>query len=224
MRSDDPREALRADLQLGLVETRCCDARVVEAVLDTPRERYVDDSLQAHAYEDRPLPLGEGQTISQPTMVAVMIDALRPLPGDTLLDVGTGSGYQAAILARLAARVFGIERLRGLARRAARNLASDPGVRGNVRLVVGDAWRGFPGRMRFDGIVVAAAAVEVPEMLVTQLAPGGRLIVPVGEAGGVQELVRVLRHRDGSLASEEALGACAFVPLVRSRGVGRPLP
>ncbi|HSJ97297.1 MAG TPA: methyltransferase domain-containing protein, partial [Myxococcota bacterium] len=139
--------------------------------------------------------------------------ALEPRSGDRMLDVGTGSGYQAAILARLVERVYGIERLLPLARHARARLARDPGVRGNVEIVVADGWLGFPGRLAFDGIVVSAAAEEVPEALLAQLAPDGRLLMPIGPPG-LQELVRVRRGRGGRV-SEEALGGCAFVPLVR---------
>jgi protein-L-isoaspartate(D-aspartate) O-methyltransferase len=209
--SDDPRAALH-----DILRRRVADPRVLAALLDTPREHYVAPGYEPFAFEDRALPFAEAQTISQPTMVAIMLEALEPRPSDVALDVGTGSGYQAAILARLVERVFGLEVRRGLALRAARALAADPGVPREVRIVVGDGWRGFPGRQRFDAIVVAAAAREIPAALVEQLAPRGRLVVPVGPPGGVQELLRVRRRSDGSLAPDEWLGACAFVPLVHA--------
>jgi len=202
-----PREWLHA-----LLRERVRDPRVLAAMLDTPRDLYVDEASRGWAWDDRALPFDEGQTISQPSMVAVVTEALEPRPGDRVLDVGTGSGYQAAILSRLVARVYGIEVLRGLARRARASLARDPGVRGNVEVVVADGWRGFPGRISFDGIVVSAAAERVPDALVAQLAPGGRLLMPVGPPG-IQDLVRVRRGADGRL-SREGLGGCAFVPLV----------
>jgi protein-L-isoaspartate(D-aspartate) O-methyltransferase len=207
--ADDPREHLARTLR-----ARVRDRRVLEALLDTPRDLYAGELQRDAAWDDRALPLAEGQTISQPTMVAIMTEALEPGPEDVVLDVGTGSGYQAAVLARLVRRVYGIELLRGLARRARENLARDPAARGRVELVIGDAWRGFPGRVSFDGIVVAAAAERVPEALLAQLAPGGRLLAPVGPLG-LQELVRIRRSRDGSLERAETLGGCAFVPLVR---------
>lgn len=165
------------------------------------------------AWEDRALPIGEGQTISQPTMIAMMLEALEPQPGETVLDVGTGSGFQAAILARLVTRVYGLERILALARRARAAWRRDAGLRELPRLVVGDAHLGFPGRVSFDGIVVAAASSKLPHALLEQLAPGGRLVAPVGPPH-LQELVRVRRAQDGSLTPPEALGGCAFVPLV----------
>lgn len=207
MFSDGSRESLAS-----ILRERVRDPRVLAALLDTPRELYVDEALRAHAFEDRALPIAEGQTISQPTMVAIMTEVLEPRPDDVVLDVGTGSGYQAAILARLVRRVIGIELRPRLARRARANLARDPGIPGNVQVVVADAWRGFPGRIAFDGIVVAAAAEQVPEPLVEQLAPGGRLLMPVGPPG-LQELLRLRRDARGAL-SREYLGGCAFVPLV----------
>lgn len=208
MSGGGPRERL-----FDVLRARVRDDRVLAAMIDTPRDLYVDESQRLWAWDDRALPFAEGQTISQPSMVAIMTEALAPQPHEVVLDVGTGSGYQAAILARLARRVLGIERLPELARRARRNLARDPGVRGSVAVVVADAWLGFPGRIAFDAIVVAAAAEEVPEALVAQLAPGGRLLMPVGPPG-FQELVRLRRDASGALIREQ-LGACAFVPLVR---------
>jgi protein-L-isoaspartate(D-aspartate) O-methyltransferase len=211
--SDDGLQGHRAPHHLAsLLRERVRDPRVLDALLDAPRGLYVDESMRAWAWDDRALPLAEGQTISQPSMVAIVTEALEPRPQDRVLDVGTGSGYQAAILARLVRRVFGIELLPGLARRARANLARDPGVPGNVDVVVADGWRGFPGRIAFDGIVVSAAAPSVPDALLAQLAPGGRLLMPVGPPG-LQELVRVRRGPDGALG-EETLGGCAFVPLV----------
>lgn len=216
MSDGGPRERLFA-----LLEKRVRDPRVLAALVDTPRDLYVDETQRLWAWDDRALPYAEGQTISQPSMVAIMTEALEPKPGDRVLDVGTGSGYQAAILARLVGRVYGIELRPTLARRARANLARDPGVRANVEVVVADGWRGFPGRIAFDGIVVAAAAESVPEALVAQLAPGGRLLIPVGPPG-FQELLRLRRGAGGAL-TQERLGGCAFVPLVRGAEPG-PAP
>ena len=207
MSVEDPRESLRRAVR-ALIR----DPRVRDAFLDVPRELYVAEPCRPYAWDDRSLPLSEGATISQPTLVALMTAALEPEDDDTMLDVGTGSGYQAAVLGRLVRRVFGIELRAALAHRARANLRADGGVRACVEIVVGDAWRGFPGRLCFDGIVVAAAVPRIPPALVEQLVAGGRLLAPVGPPGH-QELVRLRRHTDGSLA-QEALGGCAFVPLV----------
>ena len=192
---------------------RVRDDRVRAALEDTPRELYVPDDLREVAFEDRALPIDAGQTISQPTIVAMTTEAAAPGAHEVALDVGTGSGFQAAVLARLARRVYGIEVVRALAVRARRNLARDAGAAGRVQLVVGDAHRGFPARLRFDVIVVAAAALEVPAALLDQLAPRGRLVAPVGPQGR-QELVRVVKGDDGIL-TQTSLTVCAFVPLVR---------
>ena len=207
MSAEHPRESLARSVR-ALIR----DPRVRDAFLDVPRELYVAEGCQAYAWDDRSLPLAEGATISQPTLVALMAAALEPEDNDTMLDVGTGSGYQAAVLGRLVRRVFAIELRASLAHRARANLSADRGVRARVELVIGDAWRGFPGRVCFDGIVVAAAVPRIPPALVEQLAAGGRLLAPVGPPGH-QELIRLRRHADGS-ALQERLGGCAFVPLV----------
>jgi protein-L-isoaspartate(D-aspartate) O-methyltransferase len=207
MSAEAPRESLARSVR-ALIR----DPRVRDAFLDVPRELYVAEDCRAYAWDDRSLPLAEGATISQPTLVALMTAALEPEDYDTMLDVGTGSGYQAAVLARLVRRVFAIELRASLAHRARANLRADCGVRARVELVIGDAWSGFPGRVRFDGIVVAAAVPRIPPALVEQLAAGGRLLAPVGPPGH-QELVRLRRRADGS-AAQERLGGCAFVPLV----------
>lgn len=204
-----PRERLRAQL-----ERQVRDPRVVAAMMATPRDVYVPGSLAAYAWDDRALPVSEGQTISQPTMVALMLEGLEPEPTDVVLDVGTGSGYQAAVLARLVRHVFGMEIRPSLARRARDAWARDPGIEKRCSLVVADAHHGFPGRIRFEGILVAAASDAVPTALLDQLAPGGRLLAPLGPPG-IQELTRIRRRADGSLSRPERLGACAFVPLVR---------
>jgi protein-L-isoaspartate(D-aspartate) O-methyltransferase len=166
-----------------------------------PRERFVPEDLRERAWENGPLPIGEGQTISQPLVVARMCELLRLTPGDRVLDVGTGSGYHAAVLAQLCEHVWTIERHVPLSRRAEENLRS-AGV-DNVTLVVGDGTLGHPVAAPYDAINVAAAADELPAPLEAQLAPGGRLIAPVGD-----RLVLV------SGGSREAFDRVAFVPLI----------
>ena len=186
------------------------DERVLAAVAAVPREAFVPPALRARAYENVALPIGSGQTISQPLVVARMTELLRLRPTDRVLDVGTGSGYHAALLARLAAHVWTIERLPELSAGAARRLRA-AGV-GNVTVLVGDGSRGLPEEAPFDAINVAAAAwPEVPPALERQLAPGGRLIAPVGSRG--QQLVLVQRDADGELR-RVALDPVRFVPLI----------
>ncbi|HWQ00158.1 MAG TPA: protein-L-isoaspartate(D-aspartate) O-methyltransferase [Vicinamibacterales bacterium] len=208
-------EALRARMVDTQIAARgITDPRVLEAMRRVPRHLFVPPSLAASAYDDRPLPIGEGQTISQPYMVAAMTAALDPRPDGRVLEVGTGSGYQAAVLAQLAREVVSIERLPVLAERARRALEA-AGIT-NVTVVVGDGSLGYPPAQPYDGILVAAAAPEVPAALIEQLAPGGRLVVPVGSPG-FQVLTIVTRHRDGSTSTEVGEG-CVFVPLVGRGG------
>jgi protein-L-isoaspartate(D-aspartate) O-methyltransferase len=184
------------------------DARLLAALRAVPRERFVPAALQAHAYDDGPLSIGEGQTISQPYIVATMTEQLRPEPGDRVLEVGTGSGYQAAVLARLVARVYTIELVPVLAQRARRAL-SELGVE-NVEVFEGDGYRGLPDLAPFDGILVTAAPPEVPPALLEQLAVGGRLVAPVGEA---QQELRVLEKSAAGVTSE-TLFPVRFVPML----------
>jgi protein-L-isoaspartate(D-aspartate) O-methyltransferase len=186
------------------------DARVLAAIAAVPREAFVPAELRARAYENVALPIGAGQTISQPLVVARMIELLRLAPHDRVLDVGTGSGYHAALLSRLVAHVWTIERLPMLSERAASNLRA-AGV-ANVTALVGDGSRGLPAQAPFDAINVAAAAwPDVPPALERQLAPGGRLVAPVGASG--QQLVLVERPPEGELR-RTALDPVRFVPLI----------
>ncbi len=191
------------------------DERVLEAMARVPRERFVPESLSAHAYDDGALPIGHDQTISQPFVVATICVLLGLHGSERVLDVGTGSGYQAAVLAELAAEVLTIERIPELADRARATLA-DIGYR-NVEVIVGDGSLGARERAPFDAIAVAAAAPTVPRALFDQLAEGGRLVVPRGSRLG-QELVLVTRAPDGS--SERTSIPCRFVPLVGDEGFG----
>jgi protein-L-isoaspartate(D-aspartate) O-methyltransferase len=196
------RERLIAELRRHVA-----DERVLEAIATVPRDAFVPERRRRAAWANEALPIGGGQTISQPLVVAHMAELLAIRPGNRVLDVGTGSGYHAAILAELGARVWSIERDPDLSRRAAMNLAA-AGVEG-VELVVGDGTQGHRAAAPYDGINVAASARDdVPEPLLEQLAPEGRLVIPVRE-----RLVVVTRARDGSLSRRDA-GGVRFVPLV----------
>jgi protein-L-isoaspartate(D-aspartate) O-methyltransferase len=176
------------------------------------RHRLVDATLAATAYRNYPLPIGNGQTISQPYIVALSTDLLNVKPGDRVLDVGTGSGYQAAVLAEVAARVFSIELIRALGQQAAKRL-EELGY-GNIEIKIGDGHQGWPEKAPFDAIVVTAAAREVPAALVAQLKPGGRMAIPVGGEGAIQRLRLVTKRADGSY-DERAILPVRFVPLVK---------
>lgn len=192
------------------------DERVLDAMSRVPREAFVPASLRRHAYDDAPLPIAAGQTISQPFIVARMIAALALRGGERVLDVGTGSGYAAAVLSLIATRVYTIERhgeLHEMARRRFERLGYD-----NIEARHGDGTDGWPEEAPFEAIHVAAAARSVPSRLVEQLSEGGRLIVPVGRTRLVQRLVRVTREEDGRVRKER-LDPVRFVPLVE-RGDG----
>jgi protein-L-isoaspartate(D-aspartate) O-methyltransferase len=186
------------------------DERVLEAIRAVPRDRFVPADVRDEAWENVPLPIGEGQTISQPLVVARMCELLALQPSDLVLDVGTGSGWHAAVLAQLAARVWSVEVHESLAREAAAALAAC-GI-GNVSVVVGDGSRGLPDEAPFDAINVAAAALaRIPPALLDQLAPGGRLVAPIG--GEDQHLMLATRDAAGTLSISE-LERVRFVPLV----------
>ncbi len=189
------------------------DARIIKAFLEVPRHRFVDEYLKYKAYEDYPLSIGHGQTISQPYMVALMTEALNPQPEDSILEIGTGSGYQAAILSRLCATVYSIERISALASKA-RRIHDELGYF-NIHIRIGDGTRGLPSGAPYSGIIVTAGAPHVPEALIDQLCEGGRLIIPVGDQM-LQELKRLTKTRDG--VSEESLGGCRFVKLIGNNG------
>ena len=186
------------------------DLRVLERVRTVPRHIFVDEALASRAYEDTALPIGWNQTISQPYIVARMTESLlQGGPLRKVLEIGTGCGYQTAMLAPFAERIFSIERVEPLVKRAKERLR-DLEIK-NVRLKHGDGMKGWPTQAPFDGILAAAAPLTVPEVLLQQLAPGGRLIVPVG-AEGQQQLLRLTKRESG--VSRENLGPVAFVPLL----------
>ena len=185
---------------------------VRRAMGSVARELFVPLHLAASAYENRPLPIGEGQTISQPFIVALMTELLQPKSNDVVLEVGTGSGYQAAVLAECVAKVYSIEIVATLARRASAALEA-AGYR-NVETRIGDGYLGWPEAAPFDGIVVTAAPDHVPPRLVEQLKPGGRLVIPVGPHRSTQELLVIQAGHDGRALTRRTI-AVRFVPLTR---------
>jgi protein-L-isoaspartate(D-aspartate) O-methyltransferase len=191
------------------------DPAVLAAMREIPREAFVDSSQADHAYEDRPLPIGAGQTISQPYIVAVMTEALRLRPGDRVLEIGTGSGYAAAVLSVIAAEVYTVERIESLAAAAARRLRELGYASVHVRH--GDGSLGWPEHAPYDAIVVTAGGPDVPPSLLRQLAVGGRLVMPVGPTPRSQRLVRVVRNAEERY-DREALEDVAFVPLIGAEG------
>lgn len=212
---DDPFAAARAkmvDLQLHARGVR--DARVLAAMGAVPREAFVPPYLECLAYADEALPIDHEQTISQPLMVALMTELLDPEPGDQVLDIGTGSGYQAAVLAEMGCRVLGIERIPELAEAARERLAA-LGYGEAVEIRVGDGTLGAPDGAPWWRILVAAAAPRVPDALTAQLADGGRLVIPVG---GRWEQTLELVVRDGPNLRTTHHGGCVFVPLVGEGG------
>lgn len=206
--TEDPK---RARLILGLRRAGITDARVLAAIETVPRARFVPDTFLDQAWDNVALPIGYGQTISQPEVVAVMTEALQVAPGSKVLEIGTGSGYQAAILARLADRVFSIERHLPLFERTAPLLEELVGDR--VRLRHGDGFLGWPEEAPFDRILLTAGAVEVPPALLEQLSPeGGVLLAPLGGSAAEQEIVKI--RRQGNEWWRSRLGAVRFVPLL----------
>ena len=194
---------------LRLIRRHVRDRRVLDAMRDVPRDEFVPRGLRRHAFDDGALPIGDGQTISQPLIVAMMSEAAALDGRERVLEVGTGSGYQAAVLARLAREVVTVERVGALLRRARATLTR-LGVR-NVRCLPAGSALGAPDEAPFDAIVVTAAAPDVPRGLVDQLAEGGRLVIPVGPRAR-QELLVVTRRGDGRRT--RSLGGCRFVPLI----------
>lgn len=184
------------------------DPRVIEAMRTVPRHLFVPDEVKSNAYEDRPLPIGKDQTISQPYMVALMVQALELNGNEKVLEIGTGSGYETAILAELSAQVFSIERLEDLAARA-QGLLAALGYQ-NIRIKVGDGTLGWQEHAPYDAIVITASSPQIPRPLIEQLHPNGIFILPMGEEQ-LQSLVRLRKSKDG--IREEYLGECRFVKL-----------
>ncbi|MBA2124371.1 protein-L-isoaspartate O-methyltransferase [bacterium Unc6] len=189
------------------------DERVLNAMSVIPREKFVLPAFFNEAYEDHPLSIGYGQTISQPYIIALMTRLLSPLPNDVILEIGTGSGYQAAILSLLCQKVYTVERIPELARKAENTLA-ELGIE-NVQVFVSDGTLGLPEFSPYDGIIVTAASPQVPASVVQQLKDGGRLVIPVGERD-FQSLLRI-SLKDGKKYTED-FGGCVFVPLIGKQG------
>ena len=189
------------------------DTRVLRAMELVPREAFVEEAFIDQAYADTALPLACGQTISQPYIVAYMTQSLGPEPGDTVLEIGTGSGYQAAVLSHLCRQVLTIERYKELQKSASKQFEK-LGIN-NVITIIGDGWLGWPPQAPYDRIIVTAAAPEAPEALLEQLKPGGRLVMPLGETRETQHLVLIEKTKDGMEHKE--LLPVRFVPLVKGR-------
>lgn len=191
------------------------DPKILEAFRAVPREEFLSDEYRDLAYGDHPLPIESGQTISQPYIVALMIQTAEIKPGDTVLEIGAGSGYAAAVIGCIASQVVAIERHSELAKIAAdrmERLGYD-----NVRIVEGDGTKGCPGEGPFDAILAAASGSHVPPAWLDQLADGGRIVMPVGDPGSIQKLVKVTRGPGGKLITED-LGGVRFVPLIGEEG------
>ena len=187
------------------------DARVLQAMRDVPRHEFVPLEMVPHAYEDRPLPIGHGQTISQPYVVAKMTELAQPKKTDRALEIGTGSGYQAAVLAKLVAEVYTIEIVEPLGLEAKERLRA-LGYR-NVEVRIGDGYQGWPGKAPFDVILVTAAPPQIPPKLIEQLKPGGRMVVPVGGAFQGQSLLLITKNEKGEVRKQEVMPV-RFVPMV----------
>jgi protein-L-isoaspartate(D-aspartate) O-methyltransferase len=206
----DPQATARAAMVAEQIEARgVADPRVLAAMRAVPRHELVPADQRGRAYADRPLPIGHGQTISQPYIVALMTELARVGPGDVVLEVGTGSGYQAAVLAACGARVYSIEIVDPLAKRAARDLARLGYA--NVSVRSGDGYAGWPEHAPFDAIVVTAAAPRIPDALKQQLRVGGRLVIPVGETGALQRLE--VHEKSESGWSVHDVAPVRFVPM-----------
>jgi len=213
-----------ADIRTDVAWTRdmigkdALDPRVMQAMAEVPRDAFVPGEMQGEAYANRPLPIGHGQTISQPYIVALMTDLIAPQPHHRVLEIGTGSGYQTAILSRLCDTVYSIDLVPPLRAAAAARLAR-LGYR-NIVTRTANGYQGWPEYAPYDGIIVTAAAAYIPQPLVDQLRPGGRMAIPVGEPFGLQDLVLVEKDQRGDVAIRTILGV-AFVPMIdRSPEVG----
>lgn len=214
------RERMLADIEREVEFTRSMigrdslSKRVMKAMRDVPREKFVPEELTHLAFDNGPLPIGHSQTISQPYIVALMTDLLEPKKDDVILEVGTGSGYQAAVLSKLVKKVYSVEIIDELAKEAAARLAAQHYT--NVETRTGNGYLGWPEHAPYDGIIVTAAASHIPAALIEQLKPGGRLVIPVGQPYLHQELMLVNKDEAGKTQTESILGV-AFVPMVEKK-------
>lgn len=212
----DRRERMSAEITALARETAIETGRpafapaVMAAIARVPRHRFVPAAQVSNAYDNRPLPIGYGQTISQPYIVALMTDLIQPQPGQIVLEIGTGSGYQAAVLAELVGRVYTLEIIEPLAQRAAEQLKALDYA--NIQTRVGDGYYGWEEAAPFDAIVVTAAASHIPPPLIRQLKPGGRMVIPVGAQFLAQYLLLVEKQKDGAVTTRQILPV-QFVPL-----------
>ena len=204
-------------LRRKMVETQLIprgikDKKVIEAFLIVPREKFVSENLKEFAYDDTPLPIGEGQTISQPYIVALMTELLQLKGGEKVLEIGTGSGYQSAILSEIGCDVYSVERIPSLATRAGKILQQLGYI---VKIKIGDGTLGWEEYAPYDGIIVTAAGPKTPQSLLTQLKEGGRIVMPVGDMY-LQELIRITKVKGKFI--KENFGGCQFVPLKGKEG------
>lgn len=204
-------------LRKKMVETQLIprgikDKKVIEAFLTVPREKFVPENLKESAYDDTPLPIGEGQTISQPYIVALMTELLQLKGGEKVLEIGTGSGYQAAVLSEIGCDVYSVERIPSLATRAGKILQQLGYI---VKIKIGDGTLGWEEYAPYDGIIVTAAGPKIPQSLLTQLKEGGRIVMPVGDLF-TQDLIRITKVKGKFI--KENFGGCQFVPLKGKEG------
>lgn len=209
-------EKLRREMVEQQIKSRGIeDDRVLDAFREVPREEFVEEKYKSSAYNDGALPIGAGQTISQPYIVALMIDSLNLKSDEKVLEIGTGSGYAAAVLSRMVEEVYTIETIETLAQKAISRF--DRLEYSNIEVKIGDGTLGWAENAPYDGIVVSAAAPHVPDALIKQLSENGRIVIPVGEKGGVQRL-KVIRKGEEGKTSEEKLDYVRFVPLRGENG------
>ena len=213
MKDDYQHRGLRKKLVESIAAKGIGDTKVLDAMMKVPRHLFLDSGFLKFAYEDKPFPIGSGQTISQPYTVAYQTEILDVSKGHKVLEIGTGSGYQACNLAEIGAKVFTVERQRKLFTRT-KSFLSSLGYR-QIKCFYGDGNKGLPAFAPYDRILITAAAPDIPEAIISQLKPGGRLVIPLGK-GDVQTMLRVSKDENGML-SEESFGNFRFVPMLRDK-------